>query len=124
MKTHFYGDLEFYSGIYSYIIYSAIVNIFAPFQKSQKYVYIMAYATPTLMVIILLSCSLALDLEAYIRYYDKNAPDELEVEQTATCWMNHNYVWIYLGFVAIIIAGNVFANIKVMIIANKNNKMK
>ena len=84
----------------------------------------MAYAIPTLMVIILLSCSLALDLGAYIRYFDKNAPDEVEVEETATCWMKPNYVWIYLSFVAIIIAGNVFANIKVMIIANKNNKIR
>ena len=96
----------------------------ATFTKSQKYVYIIAYATPTLMVIILLSCSLALDLGAYIRYFDKNAPDEVEVEKTATCWMKPNYVWIYLGFVAIIIAGNVFANIKAMMIANKNQKIK
>ena len=100
------------------------MKIFAPFQKSQKYVYILAYATPTLMVIILLACSLALNLEAYIRYFDKNTPDGVEVDQPATCWLNHNYVWIYLGFVAIIIAGNVFANIKAMIVANKNQKMK
>ena len=84
----------------------------------------MAYATPTLMVIILLACSLALDLGAYIRYFDKNAPDELELEPTATCWINPNYVWIYLCFIAIIIAGNVFANNKVMILANKNQKIK
>ena len=111
-------------GIYSYIIYSAILNIFAPLQKSQKYVFIMAYAIPTLMVIILLSCSLALDLGAYIRYFDKNAPDEVEVEETATCWMKPDYVWIYLGFVAIIIAGNAFAYIKAIIVANKSAKMK
>ena len=102
------------------------MNIFAPFQKSQKYVYILAYATPTLMVIILLACSLALNLEAYIRYFDKNTPDGVEVDPTgtATCWLSPNYVWIYLGFVAIIIAGNVFANIKAMIVASKNQKMK
>ena len=84
----------------------------------------MAYATPTLMVIILLACSLALDLGAYIRYFDKNAPDELELEPSATCWMKPNYVWIYLGFVAIIIAGNAFAYIKAIIVANKSAKMK
>ena len=100
------------------------MNIFGPFQNSKKYVYILAYATPTLLVIILLSCSLALDLGAYIRYFEKNTPEGEDLEQTATCWMKPDYVWIYLGFVAIIIAGNVFANIKVMIIASKNNKMK
>ena len=124
MEPKFYSYLKIYPGIYSYIIYSAIVNVLAPFQKSAKFVYTIAYATPTLMVIILLACSLALDLGAYIRYFDKNAPDEVEVEETATCWMKPNYVWIYLGFVAIIIAGNVFANIKVMMIANKNTKIK
>ena len=99
------------------------MNIFAPFQKSQKYVYILAYATPTLMVIILLACSLALDLGAYIRVFPKNTPDGVEPQST-TCWLSPNYVWIYLGFVAIIIAGNVFANIKAMIVASKNQKMK
>ena len=46
------------------------MNVLAPFQKSAKIVYTMAYATPTLMVIILLACSLALNLGAYIRYFD------------------------------------------------------
>ena len=84
----------------------------------------MAYATPTLMVIILLFFSLVFDLGAYIRYLNQNAPDELQMEETATCWINPNYVWIYLCFIAIIIAGNVFANNKVMILANKNQKIK
>ena len=80
----------------------------------------MAYATPTLIILYLLSCSLALDLEAYIRYYKQNAHDEVELEQTVTCWLNHDYIWIYLSFVAIIIAGNVYSIIRAMIIAKRN----
>ena len=135
INANVYQDLDsivLLLGLYSYIIYSAIVTVFKPQLKSQKALFIAAYMVPILMVGILLSCSLVMDLESYIRYQSNSSKKHISQpiflrkseSGSAVCWLHHNYVWVYLGFVGVIIAGNMFANIRAIMIASKNNKMK